>query len=130
EHRIENLERILEDPRTYGKQPGIAQPAEHSELHVMEQRAPGQWVEHLDRLRLLAWREPVDRLEEEPVRAGRVVLGGGRRGGTLGHLMACERGTRELVRIDETVGGLPTAQPAPPACTQCTSQMRIRLEQI
>ena len=81
EERLE-LRAGLVEPRRHERQhPRGREPGEQTELDLVHERATGERIDGVDRLRHLARREPVDRLQEEAIRARREVLQRGRRVG-------------------------------------------------
>ena len=111
--------RRVEPRGRHGEQARVAQRAEQLELHRVHERAALERVELLDRLGLLARRELPDRLQEEAVRAQRIMLERGRGVAARGERVRRERAPARVDRLHEPVRGCPARDvPAPRAEAQ------------
>src|SRR5439155_13038586 len=127
---VEQRARTFERGRADGQEALVAEERQRLELHVVDERAARQWIEHLERHRLLTRRQAVDRLQEEAVRTDGEVLERGGREGARTRLVAGEGGARQRVRIDEAVRRRPALEPAPAARTQRACEVRVGGQKI
>ena len=130
QHAVERRKRALDVTGPEGQKPRGAQLAQHLELHVVKQRAARQGVEDLDRHRLFARLEAMDRLEQKTVRADGEMLQPRRREGARADLMSHEGLAREGVGIDEPVGRRPAAEPAPGTRPERAGEVRVGRQQV
>ena len=127
---VEQPPRLAQVLRDDGERARLLQRARQLGLHAVEDRPAREGVHPLERHDLLARLEPVDRAEQELVRAHGELLERRHGVGARGQPVARERRERPGARLVEAVGRRPLLLPPREAPEERAAQRGVQLEEI